>query len=114
LALGLTTFPERREPSRSDCHPWSASPLVELLATVCGIEPGAPGFASVRIEPHPGTLRRYSGKMPHPRGMITVDYDIRATGLHAVIGLPEGLGGTLVWRGRSHPLHPGPQVVDLP
>ena len=31
---GLTTFAEKPEPSRSDCHAWSASPLYDLLATV--------------------------------------------------------------------------------
>ena len=49
LKRGLTTFAERPEPTRSDCHAWSASPNYDLLATVCGIRPGGPGFRSVRI-----------------------------------------------------------------
>jgi len=50
------TFAENPEPTRSDCHAWSASPNYDLLATVCGIEPAEPGFKSVRIEPHLGPL----------------------------------------------------------
>src|SRR6185369_8443177 len=42
---GFTTFPEIFKGTRSDCHAWSASPLYELLATVCGIEPASAGFA---------------------------------------------------------------------
>jgi hypothetical protein len=49
LAKGLTTFAEPMDlpnnPSRSDCHDWSASPDVELLRTVLGVDSAAPGFA---------------------------------------------------------------------
>ncbi|NJK96175.1 MAG: hypothetical protein HC905_15805 [Bacteroidales bacterium] len=52
IAMGLTTFAENPEPTRSDCHAWSASPNYDLLATVLGVEPGSPGFKSVTINPH--------------------------------------------------------------
>lgn len=45
IDMGLTTFAETPEPTRSDCHAWSSSPNYDLLATVCGVEPAAPGFA---------------------------------------------------------------------
>ena len=48
LNIGLTTFAEQPEPTRSDCHAWSSSPNYDFLATICGIMPGSPGFASVR------------------------------------------------------------------
>ena len=75
LKMGLTTFAENPEPTRSDCHAWSASPNYDLLATVCGIEPAEPGFKSVRIEPHLGPLTWVEGKMPHPLGEITVRFE---------------------------------------
>jgi hypothetical protein len=40
ITQGLTTFAEKDEDARSDCHAWSASPSYDLLATVCGIRPG--------------------------------------------------------------------------
>jgi alpha-L-rhamnosidase len=47
--LGLTTFAEKPDPTRSDCHAWSASPNYDFLATVAGIEPALPGFKTVKI-----------------------------------------------------------------
>jgi hypothetical protein len=114
LNRGLTTFAEKPDPTRSDCHAWSASPNYELLATVCGIEPASPGFATVRIEPHLGYLKNIAAKMPHPRGEITVTLHREDTGIAAEIGLPEGVSGTFVWAGRMVELHPGPQAVRLP
>jgi len=56
LTKGLTTFAEKPDPTRSDCHAWSASPDYDLLATVAGIEPASPGFQTVKIEPALGPL----------------------------------------------------------
>jgi hypothetical protein len=113
LARGLTTFAERPDPTRSDCHAWSASPDYELLATVCGIEPASPGFRTVRIEPHLGRLTRVRGSMPHPDGPITVALKRDGDRLEADVLLPPGLPGTLVWRGRQEALHPGEQHLEI-
>jgi len=56
ISNGLTTFAEKSDPSRSDCHAWSASPIYDLLATVCGIEQLRAGFKTVSIAPAPGYL----------------------------------------------------------
>jgi alpha-L-rhamnosidase len=113
LELGLTTFAEQPEPTRSDCHAWSASPVYELLATVCGIESTAPGFSRIRIEPHPGSLRRVQGKVPHPLGDIQVSLVIEADELQADVTLPEGLKGELKWKGRAVDLRSGHQNFRL-
>ena len=70
LALGLTTFAEKPEPTRSDAHAWSASPNYHLLSLVAGIRPGAAGFAEVEVEPSLGDLDSLSAAMPHPAGLI--------------------------------------------
>lgn len=114
LGLGLTTFAEKPDPTRSDCHAWSASPVYELLATVCGIEPASPGFATVRIEPHLGHLQQASARMPHPRGEIAVILRREYEGATAEISLPEGVTGTFVWAGKSVELRAGPQTLRLP
>jgi hypothetical protein len=114
LKIGLTTFAENPEPSRSDCHAWSASPNYDLLATVCGIEPAEPGFKSVRIEPHLGPLTWVEGKMPHPLGEITVRLERDGkTGIKGSITLPPGLTGKFFWNGKSAILKPGPQMITL-
>jgi len=51
LARGLTTWAERDEPSRSDCHAWGSSPNFELFHTVLGIDSAAPGFRRVSVRP---------------------------------------------------------------
>jgi hypothetical protein len=114
LDRGLTTFAEKPDPTRSDCHAWSASPVYELLATVCGIEPASPGFAMVRIEPHLGALTHATARMPHPRGEITVALQREGAGITADISLPEGVTGTFVWSGRSIALRAGAQTVRMP
>ncbi|MGA2323200.1 MAG: alpha-L-rhamnosidase C-terminal domain-containing protein [Sedimentisphaerales bacterium] len=114
LKMGLTTFAENPEPTRSDCHAWSASPNYDLLATVCGIEPAEPGFKSVRIEPHLGPLTWVEGKMPHPLGEITVRLERNGkTGIKGSITLPPGLTGKFFWNGKSTNLKPGSQMITM-
>jgi len=113
LALGLSTWAEMPEPTRSDSHAWSAHPTFDLLTIVAGIAPASPGFASVRIAPHPGTLQRASASMPTPHGLVSVSYLKGANGWSAKITLPEGLPGDLEWRGKTFALHSGEQEIVL-
>ena len=113
LALGLSTWAETPEPTRSDSHAWSAHPTFDLLTIVAGIAPAEAGFKSVEITPHLGPLRQVSASMPSPRGLIQVSYDRTPQGWNARLELPEGLSGILRWQGRRVPLHPGVQVLTL-
>jgi len=113
LALGLTTWAENPEPTRSDCHAWSAHPNFDLLATVAGIEPAAPGFAEVLIEPHLGPLQRVTATLPHPLGDITVAYQRKGEGLMVDVTLPEKLSGSFVWKDKKVALHAGPQHLEF-
>ena len=114
LKIGLTTFAEKPEPSRSDCHAWSASPLYDFLATICGITPDAPGFSTVRIAPALGELKQVSRTMPHPLGMITVDLMKKGeNGITGEITLPEKVNGAFVWKGKKIDLKGGKQKIDL-
>ncbi len=114
LALGLTTFAEKPEPTRSDCHAWSASPLYDFLATICGIMPDAPGFSRVLIKPALGPLHSVNAMMPHPRGDISVHLQrVLPSGIKGEITLPSGVGGRFVWEGKEVLLHEGRQEVRL-
>ncbi|WP_425276956.1 family 78 glycoside hydrolase catalytic domain [Spirosoma oryzicola] len=114
LAMGLTTFAENPEPTRSDCHAWSASPLYEFLSLTCGIKPAEPGFKTVRIEPFLGDLTNVEGRMPHPLGEIAVQFQKTPTGgLTGTITLPATLTGILRWKGKTLPLKAGKQAVSL-
>jgi hypothetical protein len=71
---------------------------------VAGIGPGAPGYASVRVAPHLGTLTLLDARAATPRGAVTVSYRLAAGKLTAVVERPPGLPGVFVWRGKTHPL----------
>jgi hypothetical protein len=113
LAMGFTTVPEGPDPGRSDTHAWSAHPIFDLLTTVSGIHPDAPGFARVRLTPHLGALQRVSARLPHPLGTIRVSYRRQGDDLTAEIELPGNLPGRLVWEGQEYPLTPGKETVHL-
>jgi alpha-L-rhamnosidase len=111
IANGLTTTAETPEPTRSDSHAWAAHPNYELLATVLGIRPAQPGFRKVLIAPALGTLKRASGKMPHPKGEIQVSYRLSATTLNAAVTLPADVPGEFRWRGETLTLRGGRNTI---
>jgi hypothetical protein len=114
LEVGLSTFAETPDAgTRSDCHAWSAHPNYDLLRLVAGIRPGGPGFRTVRIEPHLGTLSRLEASLPHPKGPIRVAYRRDGPVLEATVALPPGLSGTFAWRGTSRPLSAGEQALRI-
>lgn len=94
--LGLHTTLESPEPSRSDCHAWGAHPLWHYLASILGMRPAAPGFASVRITPCLGPLAWARGTLAHPRGLVRADLRAEGGRVLGQVTLPEGVDGVLV------------------
>lgn len=116
LAMGLTTFAEIPDVTRnrSDCHAWSASVNIEFFRTVLGIDSDAKGFAKVSITPHLGKLSRISGEMPHPKGMIRVEYEKQENGTWKVwVRLPQAVDGSFRFKGKILSLHPGDNRFSL-
>lgn len=113
LSLGLTTWAESPEPTRSDCHAWSAHPNYDLLTIVAGIRPKSPGFESVAIEPHLGPLNQLEATLPTPKGPVDVKYRRVSGSIEARITLPAGMSGAVTWKGRQLPLQPGEQTLAL-
>jgi hypothetical protein len=111
----LTTWGESPDinTTRSDCHAWGASPNIEFLRTVVGIDSDAPGFSKIRVQPHPGTLTNIKGEMPHPKGKISAEYGKKNSKWSVTLDLPAGLSGSLIWAGKSYPLKPGKNTYTL-
>ena len=107
LSLGVTGWPEsERAQSRSDCHGWGDHPNIEIYRTVLGIESGAAGFKRIRLAPHMGKLTWVSGTVPHPGGVIGVEFRKQSEGrLQVEVRLP--FPGELVWQGKLRSLSPG-------
>jgi len=113
LALGLTTWAETPEPTRSDSHAWSAHPNYDLLTIVAGIRPADFGFDKVVIEPHLGNLHAVSVLFPWRDASIQVDYKLDRGAWTMRVNLPSGLQGDFVWQDKHYRLHTGPQVLTL-
>jgi alpha-L-rhamnosidase len=114
LSLGLTTWAESPEPTRSDSHAWSAHPDYDFLTTVAGVCPTAPGFKSFRIEPHLGNLNYVNARVPTPRGFITLEFKRTAAGIRADIVKPTDASGEVIWKGKSTPLRETHESITLP
>nr|WP_068889158.1 alpha-L-rhamnosidase C-terminal domain-containing protein [Pedobacter panaciterrae] len=115
LKVGLTTFAEKPEPARSDCHAWSASPSYDFLATICGVSPASPGFKTVQIKPAFGELTEVNAKMPHPDGEISVRLKRKGkNGLEGTVVIPDSLSGKFIWQGKTLALKGGMQKVNFP
>ena len=114
VSLGLTTWAEQPEPTRSDSHAWSAHPNYDLLTIVAGIRLSKPGFAEVTVEPHLGPLKHVAAAVPSPRGMVEAEFTVDNSRTRARITLPSGVSGTLVWKGRTSALHEGTEEMMLP
>ncbi len=116
LKQGLTTWAEISDVNhaRSDCHAWGASPNIEFFRIVLGIDSGSPGFKTIRIQPHLGTLKQASGTMPHPKGAISVNYSSDKKGKWtAVIAIPTGTTGRFVWKDKTYSLASGVNTLAL-
>lgn len=102
LDMGMTTFGETDDAPRSDCHAWSSTPCFEFLHTVTGIQPAAPGFKKVLIEPALGHLKKIETSFPHPAGKIIVKLKKKRNGhLKGSIVLPKDITGTFRANGKT-------------
>jgi hypothetical protein len=96
---GLTTCPETPDfvRSRSDCHAWSAGPLVELCREILGVRPLEPGWRVIGVEPKPAGLRWARGRVPltrlygqDPLSYVEVDWKMLAGDFQIKIEVPAG------------------------
>jgi alpha-L-rhamnosidase len=114
ISLGLTTWAESPEPTRSDSHAWSAHPNFDLLTIVAGIRPGTAGVKTVKIEPHLGELKHVEAALPTSKGMVEVKYRRVSSAVEAHVILPEGITGGLIWKRHEVALRQSEQMLTLP
>ena len=56
-------------------HSWGATPLNAISRFLLGVTPLEPGFAKVRIAPHPAGLKNVSANIPTIRGTVRIVID---------------------------------------
>lgn len=104
---GLTTFAEKEEPTRSDCHAWSAHPLLGFFQQVAGVSSLAPGWTKARIEPNPGSLQTFEASIAHPDGELVVAYT------KGVLNIETPVTAELIWVGETSTLEPGSHRIEI-
>lgn len=109
IRQGLTTWAETSniDNTRSDCHAWGSSPNIEYYRTVLGIDSDGLGFSKVKIVPHLGELKNVGGSIPHPKGQVSVDYQLVNGKWRVKVELPKTITGTFSWKGKILPLKEG-------
>jgi alpha-L-rhamnosidase len=99
---------QKYKPNQDWNHAWGAAPANLLPRFVLGAQPLTPGWSRALIRPHPGTLTWAEGKMPTPRGELSVrwkqDKNFTETltipaGMTAKVELPALEGSSGVWAG---------------
>ena len=91
MALGLSTWAEQPEPSRSDCHAWGSSPNIEFFRTILAhphraLARQAEGGFGHDAPPS----RRHRGKIPSRQKRFSVGRNHAARGSRGRIDMERG------------------------
>ncbi len=82
------------KPNQDWNHAWGAAPANILPRFVLGAAPLTPGWKQALIRPHPGTLTFAKGKIPTPRGPITIQWENNSS-FQMKLTLPDGMTSRL-------------------
>jgi hypothetical protein len=97
LNLGLTTFAETPEPTRSDCHGWSAHPLYHYFSSILGVRPAAPGCSKLSIRPAKDGFgqnflpNHLGGVFMTPQGKCRINLTASTDGWRIQTSVPSGI-----------------------
>ncbi|QGQ98326.1 hypothetical protein EHS13_27295 [Paenibacillus psychroresistens] len=73
----------------SACHGWSGWVAYLMQAYVLGIKPSKAGFAEIIISPQLGVLRKVSGSLPTPHGIIKLSIEMDEARLQLSLDCPD-------------------------
>lgn len=69
-------------------HAWGSAPANIISRFVLGVRPLNPGYSEILVSPQPGTLQWVSGKVPTPRGPVSLNMTNGAI-FDMEIGIPK-------------------------
>lgn len=107
MTTTLERFESKEKPTRSEVHPWSASPAYFYFNYLAGIESTKNDFEELSIAPVFGTLKFIDGLLPTSKGDIVFTLETSNSSLFAEITMPKNMKGQLVWKGKHIPLKKG-------
>lgn len=109
----LHTMLESPEPSRSDCHAWSAHPLYHYFASLFGVRPDSAGCRTVKITPMIGNLESGQCSLPHPYGNIDISFQKSVGKIVWQITLPQEMTGRFEFEAKEYVLKSGMNSVTV-
>lgn len=92
LLPGRSVWPEGTEVPRSECHVWSAWPLVGMQRLYTGFEILEPGGGRVALSPWLSRMQILRGTIPTGRGFLEYDFSPG----HSKLKIPENV--EVVWK----------------
>jgi alpha-L-rhamnosidase len=95
------------KPNQDWNHAWGAAPANLLPRFILGAEPLTPGWKLARIRPQTAVLTFAKGKIPTPKGPITVDWK-NDTSFQMKLALPDGMTAKI-----EVPARPGSKGVKI-
>jgi hypothetical protein len=81
---------QKYKPNQDWNHAWGAAPANLLPRFVLGAQPLTAGWGRALIQPHPGKLTSVEGRMPTPRGELSVGWK-RDKNFNLTLTLPAGM-----------------------
>jgi hypothetical protein len=81
---------QKYKPNQDWNHAWGAAPANLLPRYVLGVQAQTPGWKSVAVKPHPGSLTFARGKIPTPLGSVIVDWNLKKA-FTLSLKLPKGM-----------------------
>jgi alpha-L-rhamnosidase len=98
VASGTTitweAWDQKFKPNQDWNHAWGAAPANLFPRFVLGAQSLEPGWKRAVVRPYPGTLRQAEGKVPTPRGPVTVSWTTGET-FRLTLDLPAGMAARL-------------------
>jgi hypothetical protein len=92
LDLGVTTWLEAADPSRSDCHAWASWMIHDFFACLLGARPDSPGWTRICIRPAVTAVGSAAGSFTMPTGRLAVEWKtLPDGGIELRVEAPEGV-----------------------
>jgi alpha-L-rhamnosidase len=102
-AVDGDTIWEHFNPDKSRCHAWSSAPSYYASTRILGVRMGFPEVQSmdeILIAPESESITWAEGTVPHPRGQVSVRWEIKGQELHLRCRTPEGVSVRIEPQGR--------------
>lgn len=72
--IALEAWDQQFKPNLDWNHAWGAAPANIIPRYLVGVQPAAPGFEMINVQPRPGDLSWFKAKVPTLRGEVGVHY----------------------------------------